>query len=302
MLCESKTFSQKQMPRRILNHFIISLTRLHKLHLVIFVADQKYIGMTVYGISVLAVIPIRALPSDKAEMVSQLLFGETYKVLDSKGKWCLIQTDYDGYEGWIDAAQHAQINETAWTSYNKATHYFLSIPVKEIKTNENEALAMGFGSTFCEEINTIFPKLGLNFPSDDLIKHPTDFDADKMTAYAKLWLGSTYLWGGKSVFGVDCSGFTQLCAKLAGYQLLRDARLQATQGHIVDFLQETHAGDLAFFDNEEGNITHVGIVLDNQKIIHASGKVRIDNIDHQGIYNTELQKYTHKLRFFRRLQ
>jgi len=115
-------------------------------------------------------------------------------------------------------------------------------------------------------------------------------------------LGSTYMWGGKSVFGLDCSGFTQLCAKLAGYQLLRDASLQATQGQIIDFLEETKAGDLAFFDNEESNITHVGIMLGEQQIIHASGKVRIDIIDHQGIYNIDIQKYTHRLRFFRRLQ
>ncbi len=258
--------------------------------------------MTDYGISILAVIPIRALPSDKSEMVTQLLFGETYKVLDNKGKWFLIQADYDGYEGWIDTAQHAAISESAWNNYNKATHYHLSKPINAIKTNENKALMVGFGSTFCREINTIFPKLGLDFPDSDIIEFPPQFDADKMTAYAKMWLGSTYLWGGKSVFGVDCSGFTQLCAKLAGYQLLRDASQQATQGQIVDFLQETQAGDLAFFDNEEGNITHVGIVLDEQKIIHASGKVRIDSIDHQGIYNADIQKYTHKLRFFRRLK
>lgn len=258
--------------------------------------------MTDYGISILALIPVRALPSDKSEMVTQILFGETYKVLDRKGKWHLVQADYDGYEGWIDSAQSKIISESAWINYNKATHFYLSKPAKAIKTKENAGLMVGFGSTFCQEINTIFPKLGLDFPADDLIKFPVGFDADKMTAYANMWLGSTYLWGGKSVFGVDCSGFTQLCAKLAGYQLLRDAFLQATQGQIVDFLQETKTGDLAFFDNEEGNITHVGIVLGEQKIIHASGKVRIDSIDHQGIYNADIQKYTHKLRFFRRLQ
>lgn len=258
--------------------------------------------MTFYGISILAVIPVRATPSDKAEMVTQLLFGETYKVLEKKKKWHLIQGDYDGYEGWIDATQSIIINESAWTSYNKSPHYYLSKPVKEIKTSENNKLTVGFGSVFCQEINTIFPKLGLDFPDDDFIEFPSDFDADKMTVFAKMLLGSTYMWGGKSVFGLDCSGFTQLCAKLAGYQLLRDASLQATQGQIIDFLEETKAGDLAFFDNEESNITHVGIMLGEQKIIHASGKVRIDIIDHQGIYNADIQKYTHKLRFFRRLQ
>lgn len=261
----------------------------------------KIIDMTVYGISLLAVIPIRATPSDKSEMVSQLLFGETYKVLDQKKKWHLIQSDCDGYEGWIDTAQSTTISVSQWDSYTKAGHFFLSKPVIAISTNDNPNQVVGFGSTFCTELNTIFPKLGLEIPISDLVEFPSNFEADNMTAYAKMWLGSTYLWGGKSVFGVDCSGLVQVCAKLSGYKLLRDASMQATQGKIIDFLEETKAGDLAFFDNEEGTIIHVGILLGDQKIIHASGKVRIDIIDHHGIYNTDIQNYTHKLRFFRRL-
>jgi gamma-D-glutamyl-L-lysine dipeptidyl-peptidase len=114
-------------------------------------------------------------------------------------------------------------------------------------------------------------------------------------------LNSPYLWGGKTPFGIDCSGFTQMAYKLAGIKLRRDAWQQAEQGHTINLLEETEPGDLAFFDNDEGNIVHVGIILRDHKIIHAAGKVRIDSIDHYGINNKELKKYTHKLRLIKRM-
>ncbi|MDA3942383.1 MAG: C40 family peptidase [Bacteroidetes bacterium] len=257
--------------------------------------------MTTYGISTLAVIPMRSQPSDKAEMVNQLLFGETYKILAEKGKWLLIVSDSDGYEGWIDHIQNATISKNQWIQYLKAPKTFLSKPVTAIVREDLPPMLLSFGSCLSAEINDIFPESGIIFPKEDRIELPNSFDADKMTAYASLWLGSSYLWGGKSALGVDCSGMVQLCAKLSGYQLFRDASQQATQGEIIDFLEEAKPGDLAFFDNEEGTIIHVGVLLENQKIIHASGKVRMDNIDHHGIYNSDIQSYTHQLRFIRRL-
>ena len=119
------------------------------------------------------------------------------------------------------------------------------------------------------------------------------------TAY--LFLNAPYLWGGKTIFGIDCSGFTQMVYKLNGHQLLRDASQQATQGDPLSFIEESEPGDLAFFDNEEGLITHVGIMLKDNHIIHASGKVRVDRIDHTGIYNNELRTHTHKLRVIKRI-
>jgi cell wall-associated NlpC family hydrolase len=119
------------------------------------------------------------------------------------------------------------------------------------------------------------------------------------TAY--MYLNAPYLWGGKTPFGIDCSGFTQMVYKLNGYHLLRDASQQASQGEALSFIEESEAGDLAFFDNEEGKITHVGIIMDNNYIIHASGKVRIDRLDHLGIYNAESNKHTHKLRVIKKI-
>ena len=118
---------------------------------------------------------------------------------------------------------------------------------------------------------------------------------------AFLYLNAPYLWGGKSPFGIDCSGFTQMVYKLCGYKLLRDAYQQSNQGDALSFIEESEPGDLAFFDNEEGKIIHVGIIMENNYIIHASGKVRIDRLDHLGIYNAEQNKHTHRLRVIKKI-
>ena len=126
-------------------------------------------------------------------------------------------------------------------------------------------------------------------------------DKSKLINTAFLYLNAPYLWGGKTPFGIDCSGFTQMVYKLNGYNLFRDASQQATQGEALSFIEESEPGDLAFFDNEEGNIIHVGIIMENNYIIHASGKVRIDRLDHLGIFNPETQKHTHKLRVIKKV-
>ena len=118
---------------------------------------------------------------------------------------------------------------------------------------------------------------------------------------AFMYLNAPYLWGGKSPFGIDCSGFTQMVYKLNGYKLLRDASQQSKQGDALSFIEESEPGDLAFFDNEEGNIIHVGIMMEDNYIIHASGKVRIDRLDHLGIYNSEANRHTHKLRVIKKI-
>ena len=116
-----------------------------------------------------------------------------------------------------------------------------------------------------------------------------------------MYLNSPYLWGGRSPFGIDCSGFTQMVFKLNGIKLPRDAYEQAEIGKTLNFIEETQKGDLAFFDNEEGKIIHTGIIIDKNKIIHSSGKVRIDNLDHYGIFNAETGKYSHNLRLIKKV-
>ena len=123
----------------------------------------------------------------------------------------------------------------------------------------------------------------------------------KLIEDAYMYLNAPYLWGGKGPFGIDCSGFVQVVFRLNGILLPRDAYQQADIGDTLSFVEEGQAGDLAFFDNENGKITHVGILNDAQHIIHASGKVRIDRIDHQGIFHEENGTYTHRLRLLKRI-
>lgn len=242
------------------------------------------------GICNYTVLALRALPSDRSEMVSQLLYGDRYQIIEEETNFFRIKTDFDAYEGWIDKKQHS-----AYSCLKQVSEvFFVSEAICVHKTPEGLSKIFSFGSTISALEKSQMPDIKTAL-------FPTRFDGDKMVEYAKKLLGVPYLWGGKSALGIDCSGFTQLCAKVAGKRLLRDASMQATQGEMIDFLQETQAGDLAFFENETGTIIHVGIIIPEQKIIHASGMVRIDLIDQSGIYNRDVKRHTHKLRFVKRI-
>lgn len=232
------------------------------------------------GICIVTVAPIRAENSDKAEIVTQMLFGESADILEVNKNWTKIKMHYDGYEGWMDTKQIKAVSE-AELSQRKTTvitEDFSSVMMKDGKT----LLSMG------SEVE--FPAVSSR-RSHDL--------RESIALTAKEFINIPYLWGGKSFFGVDCSGFTQLVFKVNNVKLPRDAYQQAEVGEDLTFVEEAKPGDLAFFENSEGRIIHVGIMLENQKIIHASGKVRIDTLDSTGIFNQELNKHTHKLRFLK---
>ena len=251
-----------------------------------------------FGICNLAIVPVRLEPSDRSEQVTQLLFGEHFTILEQQTKWSKIKIAFDNYEGWIDNKQYQEISEKQFDSLNESPIVLSADLIEFISNPKNELLPISIGSSLSflnddtlnisnfsfEGIRTCGVK-----PKSDLVK----------TAY--MYLNAPYLWGGKTPFGIDCSGFTQMVYKLNGYNLLRDASQQATQGEVLSFIEESEPGDLAFFDNDEGNIIHVGIMLDNNYIIHASGKVRIDRLDHLGIYNAETNRHTHKLRVIKKI-
>lgn len=230
-----------------------------------------------YGICKLSVVPMRMEMSHESELVSELLFNDIYEVSEEIGEWIKIKTLYDSYEGWIRSLQHFEINEDELKGYVSKEKYIIS---EAICIYNNNVLTFG---------SKIFEK------HDKAILLRKVYDPNVMVECAIKLLGTPYRWGGKSVMGIDCSAFVQLCAKVAGYKLPRDASQQVECGKRIDNLTETRAGDLAFFKNENNRITHVGILLSNDKIIHASGKVRIDTIDSKGIYNKELKCYTHEL-------
>ncbi len=251
-----------------------------------------------YGICNLAIIPLRIEPSDRSEQVSQVLFGEHFEILEQLKQWFKVRLQYDDYEGWIDAKQCQLITESDFAEISNSSQILNHDLVEYVTTKDNLLIPIPIGSSLTflnyDGINlNNFEFEGLKVtgikPKSELIK----------TAY--MYLNAPYLWGGKTPFGIDCSGFTQMVYKLNGYKLLRDASQQSSQGEALSFIEESEPGDLAFFDNEEGKIIHVGIIMKDNYIIHASGKVRIDRLDHLGIYNAETNRHTHKLRVIKKI-
>lgn len=255
-----------------------------------------------FGVCNLALVPLRTEPSDRSEMCSQLVFAEVFRILETGEKWTKILTDYDDYEGWIDNKQFIKINDSAFSDLAKVDEVLgLKVFHQVLRTDTSEKLNLIAGTLIPPRTDGFF-YLGENsykLLSDAHRPELLEFGA-LVEETARFYLNSPYLWGGRSVFGIDCSGFTQMVFRQLGIRIKRDAWQQAEQGKLLGFIQEARAGDLAFFDNEEGRITHVGIMLDNNRIIHASGRVRVDPIDTQGIFNPELNNYTHKLRIVKR--
>lgn len=246
-----------------------------------------------YGICNLSIVPLRIEPNDPSELVSQVLYGELFKVLEQRKSWSRIRLAFDKYEGWIDNKQYLEISEDAYKNIRQQDHILSTDLIEYIQDKEHRLYTVPLGSS----LN------GLH-----LLEHTFDGnsvtskqDKSQLIKTAFTYLNTPYLWGGKTPFGIDCSGFTQMVYKLNGYAILRDASQQATQGQALSFIEESEPGDLAFFDNSEGQIVHVGIIMENNYIIHAHGKVRIDRLDHSGIYNVDKKTHTHKLRVIKKI-
>ncbi|MEZ5196223.1 MAG: C40 family peptidase [Bacteroidales bacterium] len=256
-----------------------------------------------FGICLLSVVPIRREPSDTSEMVTQLLFGELVVVNSRKGNWISIRKVYDNYEGWMDEKQIKYLDNDEFRELSSITAQFtmdLAEVVQDI-TN-NRFIPVLIGSSIRRADNNRFRVAETEFKFSGQLTLPDQkFYVNSLLENALIFLNAPYLWGGLTPFGTDCSGFTQTVFKISGIKLLRDAAQQATQGETISLIDEAQAGDLAFFDNPEGTITHVGILFDKDNIIHASGKVRIDTIDHLGIHNRDIKRYTHKLRLIKRI-
>ncbi|MFL0352478.1 C40 family peptidase [Xanthomarina sp. GH4-25] len=246
-----------------------------------------------YGICNLSIVPLRLEPTDTSELVSQVLYGDYFKVLEQRKSWSKIRLGFDTYEGWIDNKQYLEISEVAYKSIHEEFPILSNNLVEFVEDKELQLYAIPLGAS----LNGL-SLLG-HTHEGQVIKERMPKSSILETAF--MYLNAPYLWGGKTPFGIDCSGFTQMVYKLSGYKLLRDASQQATQGEALSFIEESEPGDLAFFDNSEGQIVHVGIIMKDNYIIHAHGKVRIDRLDHSGIYNHDKRMHTHKLRVIKKV-
>ncbi len=237
---------------------------------------------------------MRSMPDQAAELVTQLLFGEHYKVLESRKNWSRVKTVFDKCEGWIMNSQLTFIPEDE----------YLALESSSSPKYVTELIS------FVEDSNKMVTPILIGSSIPDTSSLPVTFDGktvqgeqlkEKLVKTALLYLNSPELKGGKSPFGIDSAGLAQMVYKINGYHLLRTAESQSKQGTALSFVEESEAGDLAFFDNTNGEIDHVGIIMDNNYVIHVNGKVRIDRIDHTGIFNNDLRTYTHQLRVIKKI-
>lgn len=254
-----------------------------------------------FGVCSLAAIPMRSEPSDRSEMVSQLLFGEHFEIIEEQQNWIKVKCWFDDYEGWIDQKQSILLTEAEFQNLSFFPSTITSAFFNELIDQDRRSLFIPIGSTLPGFTgNSVFlSNTAFAFAGEAVMAG--NFSKSNLMKLANLYANSPYLWGGRSPSGIDCSGFTQLVFKIMGIRISRDASQQAEKGEIIHFTEEILPGDLLFFDNEEGKIIHVGIALNEQNIVHASGKVRFDRFDHVGIYNQEQKRYSHKLRIVKRI-
>lgn len=249
-------------------------------------------------ICVVPVSAVRTEPSHRSEMSTQLLFGERGTILARDGDWVNIRCSFDNYEGWCLGSQLLSIPDVSYrtTNYKYAKSFINTIVINDT------VMVAPFGSDL-----SLFSKKKLRLRYTRLISYTKTFkplnekpSKQQIRKMCYQFLNTPYLWGGKSVYGIDCSGFSQSVFRYINIALPRDAWQQAEQGSVVSSLKNSRCGDLCFFDNADGKITHVGILLNKKMIIHSSGKVRIDAITEEGIINRDSGELTHHLKMIKR--
>jgi len=246
-----------------------------------------------YGICPLSLVSVRNTADANSEMTSQLLYGEYFKVLEHRKYFSKIRKTFDSFEGWVQNEQFVMVDADTYHSLKTSPKSYSTDLVSFIET-EKETLQPILMGSLVGSLKVLKHTFEGNFIADLKSK------ASCITT-ASYYLEAPFLSGGLTPFGIDSAGFTQMVYRINGHRLLRTPELQATQGEPLSFIEESEPGDLAFFDNIDGKIDHVGIIMEDNYIIHVNGKVRIDRIDHTGIFNIKKGNYTHKLRVIKKI-
>ncbi|HMO38197.1 MAG TPA: NlpC/P60 family protein [Saprospiraceae bacterium] len=258
--------------------------------------------MASYGICPLSVVPVRTSASDSSEMASQLLFGELVEMLETKGRqWVKVRCQWDNLVGWVAATQLRAVTPGEFATYNE--HFAYNLELMQGIMSNDFFMPITLGAQLPNFDGIRFELEGLPYTFSGQAVFPGDIApaAEFILKIARRYLHAPFLAGGRSPFGIDDSGLVQMLFKFIGHKLPRSAAQQVFLGDAIDFIEEAQPGDLAFFEDRKGNINHVGLIAPNLQVLHAFGKVRIDTIDHFGIYNQEESRYTHKLRVVKRI-
>ena len=255
-----------------------------------------------YLICPYSVVPVRSSPQERGEQLTQLLFGDLLELLDQNGKtWSRVRCISDNTVGWVQTKQLMEITPSEYHQYRQ--HYAYCLDLLHPVMTENAYIPISLGARLPNFDGMQFQLAGKSYTFSGLAVFPTDLRA---TASLVLKIAQRFLYapcqpGGRSPLGIDASGLTQVVYRIVGVYLGRESEQQVLQGEGVDFIEEAHPGDLAFFEDRKGKVEHVGIILPHRKILHAFGAVRIDKLDHYGIFDEQAQQYSHKMRVIRRV-
>ncbi|PHN07614.1 C40 family peptidase [Flavilitoribacter nigricans] len=255
-----------------------------------------------FGICPLSTVAIRNSASHKSEMISQLLFGEMVEVLEQKGRqWTRVRCQEDNFVGWVATQQLEEITPSEFESYQKQYAFVLDLVHPAQKDDAFIPLSLGARLPNFDGMRFNIGSHSYSFTGQAVFPEDITAQPQLILKIARRYLHAPLLWGGRSPFGLDSAGLVQVVYRLAGKQLPREAFQQVLQGESVDFVEQAQAGDLAFFENQAGRISHTGILFPENQILHVYGKARMDRVDHYGIYNQDLKRYTHRLRIVKRV-